>query len=556
MQATTELLSHGRSALARGDHAAAIAAFAQVLEQHDGPEAQYGLARAVEQAGDYDAAIAHYERAYAGFRGRGEVLRPALIAARELCFLHAAVRGDDAVAAGWLSRARRLATGAGDCVERGWVELAEAMVTDDPDRKRAHIGAASRLAAAVGDDDLAFCALGHQGLCLVLAGDVDEGMRCVDEAAAAASGGEVSDYITVGEIYCKMLLCCELTLDVRRAEQWMAVGARFGTDSNAMWVSAICRMHYGGILTAAGRWPDAERELSTAVRLYDAGYRALRSAALVRLADLRVRQGRYEEAGRLLDGHELDPYAVRPLARLQLARGATEVAATTLHRHLGAGTPGVLQVPDLAMLAEVDLAAGRWEQAAAVRDRLQSLAARCALPMTNAWSQLVAGGVAAAVEDPSALGHLEAALAGFETAGLPLEAARTRLAIARELAATSPPVAVEEASRALDMCQRLGAGPDADAAAALLRGLGAGGRRVPRAEGALTVREREVLGLVAEGLSNAAIAERLCLSKRTVEHHVGAVLTKLGLSTRAEAIAHALRAPGRSSRGTGVRTDA
>jgi NarL family two-component system response regulator LiaR len=52
----------------------------------------------------------------------------------------------------------------------------------------------------------------------------------------------------------------------------------------------------------------------------------------------------------------------------------------------------------------------------------------------------------------------------------------------------------------------------------------------------LTERERQVLALLVEGMSNAQIAERLTVSRATVKFHVGGILTKLGASSRAEAI--------------------
>ena len=537
------LVGSGRAALARGDWAGARAAFREALEQADTPEACHGLASAEEWAGDFGAAVRLYERAFAGYRARGETRLPALIAGRELSFLYAAVYGNLAAASAWLGRARDLADQAGDCPEAGWVELAEALATEDPDEIDAHVHVATGIARRAGDPDLEFCALGYRGTSLVLRGRVAEGMRRVDEAALAATLGEVRDHLVVGEIYCKMLHCCELTLDVRRAEQWISVTDTAGRVRNEQWVSAICRMYYGGILTAAGRWPEAEDALTTSLRLYDAGMQAMRSGAAVRLADLRVRQGRLDEAEVLLTDNEFDAQAVLPRARLHLLRGEPDLAAAVLRRSLGSVAPTVLHAPVLALLTEVQAGGGRLNEARAVYEQLRTLAAESRLSHVGALAAQAAGVLHRATDVEGALPHFETALVGFARAGLPWETARCRLAIARLLADTTTDVAVAEARVALEVFRGLGARHDADEAAAVLRNLGVrpGTIPAPRTSGHLTEREREVLRLLAEGLSNQQIADRLFLSKRTVEHHVGNILAKVGVASRAEALAYAVR---------------
>jgi DNA-binding CsgD family transcriptional regulator len=532
------LVAKGWTALDRGDWAAARSLFAAALDQEATPDASYGLAQAEEWAGNFESAVGLYERAFIGFRNRGETRRPALIAGRELSFLHAAVYGNLAASGGWLARARSLVDDAGECPEAGWVELAEALATDDPDAIEAHASAARGIARRFDDVDLAFCALGYEGTGLVLRGRVADGMRRVDEAALAATNGEVRDHLVVGEIYCKMLLCCEMTLDVHRAQQWIAVADAAGRSSNDLWVSAICRMHYGGILTAAGRWPEAEEALSTSLQLHDVGMRALRAGAAVRLAGLRVRQGRYGEAAQLLAGNESDGQAVEPLARLRLAHGEDELAAAVLRRSLATVRTTVLHAPALALLAELNASRGRLGEARDLLDRLRALSSATGLLYVRGLAELVAGLLA----EPAALPHLEAALVAFERAGLPYEAARCCLAIARAHGVDLPELAVAEGRAALEVFRTLGAGRDADEAAGLLRALGVRAPAVPsqRIPGGLTQREREVLVLVVEGLSNQQIADRLFVSKRTVEHHVGHILAKLGVVTRAELQAHAV----------------
>jgi DNA-binding NarL/FixJ family response regulator len=105
-----------------------------------------------------------------------------------------------------------------------------------------------------------------------------------------------------------------------------------------------------------------------------------------------------------------------------------------------------------------------------------------------------------------------------------------------------PEVAEAEARTALSAFDGLGAGRDADNAAALLRQLGVkAARAAPKNLGILTKRESEVLKLLGQGLSNPEIAQRLYLSRKTVEHHVASLLTKLGLRNRTEAAAFAVR---------------
>jgi DNA-binding NarL/FixJ family response regulator len=148
----------------------------------------------------------------------------------------------------------------------------------------------------------------------------------------------------------------------------------------------------------------------------------------------------------------------------------------------------------------------------------------------------------AAEGDERAASHLQTALEAFTALDLPLEAARAQLELARALAPQAPAGAVAEARQALAAFEQLGAGPDADATASLLRSLGVKAARVgPKGIGVLTKREREVLSLLALGLSNPEIATRLYLSRKTVQHHVAHVLAKLDLGSRAEAAAYAAR---------------
>ena len=136
---------------------------------------------------------------------------------------------------------------------------------------------------------------------------------------------------------------------------------------------------------------------------------------------------------------------------------------------------------------------------------------------------------------------LEDAVDRFQRIGAPFEASQARIELATSLAALGrTELAEREATTALDRLLELGAEAEAERARRLLelsiRG-GDDGRRLP----GITRREREVLALLAEGLTNRQIAERLVVSEHTVHRHVTNILRKLDLSSRTAAAAYAVR---------------
>ena len=124
--------------------------------------------------------------------------------------------------------------------------------------------------------------------------------------------------------------------------------------------------------------------------------------------------------------------------------------------------------------------------------------------------------------------------------------ARARIELARALARSIGATRrAEEAQRAIDLLSELKAELEIARAQTLLASLRSttsrlrGGR--DRRQAGLTAREIEVLRLVADGLSNQTIAERLFVSEHTVHRHVANILNKLSVSSRAAAVAQAAR---------------
>ena len=543
---SSPLIDRGRAALRDGDAAGARRAFGSALAEAESGEALEGLAEALYLEREYAAAAAHYERAYAAYRRERRGMAAGR-AARAVAWITGNVFGDWAVQSGWFARAVTILEEAGeDRAERGWVLIIRAELEPGAQVREALLGDAIAVGRRFGDPDVEFGALSYLGGVYLMTGRVEQGLVLFDEALAAICAGELREVATVDSIMCGLFWACELVNDVPRADQWMRAAADLLRRRNV--VAAFCRAHYGGILTAAGRWSEAERELLQAARHFDRGMPQRRAAAMIRLADLRVRQGRLEEAAQLLDGLDRHPDAIRTLAALQLARGEVALARDLLERATAAPDDEVPTVgeftmvgPLLALLVDVHLEEGDLGAAERAARRLDLVAVAQRGPYLKAAAALARGRLCVASGQGDARACLHEALEGFSRAELPMELARTRLEMARALSGRAPEVAVAEARAALEDFERLEAARHADAAGALLRSLGAPVRTGPKGVGALTRREAEVLELVGAGLSNPEIAERLSITRKTVEHHVGNLLAKLGLRNRAEAAAWATR---------------
>ncbi len=537
----------GRAALAAGRWAHARDAFEASLSEAVTVEALNGIADALWWLCEAGASVRHRERAWVRLRQAGNAIGAGR-AALDLSIAYLVNLGNVAASRGWLARAERVTRGVDANPLQGWLWLMEGYMTEDPDRGRSLTARALELGQATGDTDLELVALADLGLAHVMAGDVAEGLALLDEAMAGTLGGEYRRLDTVVFATCDMLAACHLVGDLDRATQWCKVAEDFMRTYGCPFLHARCRTHYGGVLVAKGRWAQAEDELRAAIDMSEDAGQGPRTEAIAQLAGLRLRQGRLEEAEALLALADDAADITLAAAGLRLARGEPGVATGMLQRRVDRlGERHIETAPTLALLVDAHLGRDDLDAATEAAARLRALAAVQDRGPATALAALAAARVAVAIgRHGDAITQLECALQEFSRLDLPLETSRARLELARCLAGSQPALAAIEAERALTASEALGAAADADAAAALLRTLGVRPRPGPKRAGTLTKREAEVLGLVAIGLSNPEIAQRLFISRKTASHHVSSVLAKLGVRNRAEAVAYAAGHPTRS----------
>ncbi|MGH3148820.1 MAG: helix-turn-helix transcriptional regulator, partial [Rubrobacter sp.] len=314
----------GQEALERGAWEEARSALEQALLTGESPEASFGLGQALWWLGEIRESVRCWERAYVAFRRRPDPVQ-AVNVALQLGFVYQANLGNHAAASGWAAHAARLVDDFGLEPLQGWVSLLEASGCSDSCQGETLAREARQMAFEAGDRDLELCALSQIGGALIEQGRIDEGVPLIDEAMAGALAGE-GQLDTVVFTSCQMIHSCNRCADFQRVVQWVRAADRFMESYGCPYLDATCRAHYGGVLFATGDWPRAEEELQAALDLSGDAQPVVRGEALARLAELRLAQGRIEEAELLLAGFEDHEAALPVCTRIQLLRGKPSLA--------------------------------------------------------------------------------------------------------------------------------------------------------------------------------------------------------------------------------------
>jgi DNA-binding CsgD family transcriptional regulator len=453
-------------------------------------------------------------------------------------------RGEAARADGWFARgARLLDAGQLDCVERGYM-LIPIWLREMGRGDWAGGYATAEKAVAIGerfdDADLIWLARDEQARALVKQGDVAAGLRQAGEVLVVVESGVLSPIVS-GIVYCNTIDFCRDAEEVRHAREWTEALTRWCAARPEMVAhNGLCLVHRDEMMQFAGRWPDAFEEAERAAQRYSKGM--LNQIALgkahYRQGEIHRLQGRFgpaEQSFRAASRCGCEP--LPGLALLRLAQGRGADAAATIRRALAERDQVLSRAALLPAFVEILHDQGDVDAAEAAREELARIAEDYGTEVLTASAASAKALVSLAAGDAAAsLTAARHAWTMWSQLDVPYEAARARVLVGRACRALGDDdAATLELDAAHEVFASLGAERELAAVTVLLD------RSAANATHGLSDRELQVLRLVAAGLSNGEIGERLFVSPHTVARHLQNIFHKLGVGSRTAACAHALK---------------
>ena len=458
----------GRDGVRRHAWAEAVEAFtAADVDGALSPEDLERFGSALWWLGRPDDSSELLERAFAGYSEANHKPEAAGVA---LTLAYQAFRGlAGPVGGGWLARAERLLADLPESRAHARLLVLQALGALMAGRFDGGIGLADQaieVARRTGNDDVMYLAMSFKGYAELSTGKWREGLGNIDEAAAAASSGQL-DLRVASDIYCNTIAACRQVGDLERASQWADEGERWMRRNGAGGYPGICRVHRAELKMFHGKWPEAEQEARQACqelerfRLLDAvGYgQDLIGAVRLRMGDLDAASEAFDRAYEF--GYEAQP----GIALLQLARGEVADAARSIGRALAATSPEgapanrATRARLLPVQVDIALATGDLTTAREAVDELESIAAEFERPLFQAGAMTARGQLLLGEEKPSeASPLLGRSWRLWQTSDLPYEAAKARLRYAEALAAEGDEaMARRDLAAARSAFERLGA---------------------------------------------------------------------------------------------------
>ena len=468
-------LEAGRAAVLRRDWEVAYPLLHEADSSGDlAPEDLELLAEAALWGGLFSEYMDANERAYKAYVEAGNLARAGYLAT--LLAHDNRAQLQNSVASGWLARAKRHLDEAEEAPEHGYYALQRSLVAlgeHDFDEAFRQGKAAEAIGKRFSDRSLEIRGIQRQGAALLEKGEVAEGKLLLDEASAAALGGELDAYSTL-VVYCNAIGAHREVADFDSAAEWTDRASQFCDANSVSAFPGMCRVNYAEVMRFKGRFNEAEELAGLAGEQLRAWCPRIAGAAFYELGETRLRLGdlaQAEQAFREADEHGHTPEPGHSL--LRLARGDAQGAWTSLRRVLADETMGLAaRTTFLPAGVDIAVAAGELESAEGLAAELDTAADSFETSALKAAAAYAQGKIALARDDADrAESCFRNARAFWEATGASYDSARAREQRGLALrAGGDEEAAVWELEAAAARFERLGAVRDAERVAeALMR---------------------------------------------------------------------------------------